>query len=111
AVGEKVKDFERSSRAAQYVNHGLVDDMITVPSALVRWPGSITQIGDNEAMLYTADIGLIAGEPRYRTDRCRNKEETITETGLSHGELATEQGQQRQTGAIVVRQRRMADVR
>ena len=100
----------RGDGVFQHMRHDTVDHRVAAPAFLIGRPAAIADAGDGEAMLDEANRRFVAGEPGDGADGAGREQEAVAEARVPASEMSCQQRQERQTGAIVVGQRGVADM-
>jgi hypothetical protein len=79
------------------MDHGTVDEGVASAAPLICGASCIPYAGNDEAVLYPPDTGLVRGEPGYCTYRTRREEDAIAQARAPPGEFTCQYGQQRET--------------
>src|SRR5262245_57558683 len=92
------------------VDHRPVYLGIAAPALLVSWAAAVSDHGDYESMFDASAVVLVACEPRDGTDCAGRKQEAVAVSRLQLGDSLGEMREQRYAGAVIVSERRVADV-
>ena len=93
------------------MGHGAIDQGIAPAALLVGRAAAVADAGDDEAVLDAAHPMLVAREPGDRADCPRGEQKTVAVARPQRGEALGQKRQQREPRAVVVGERRVADVR
>src|SRR5690606_13958 len=110
AIGGKVEDDGLAVHMSHRVLHRSVDHRVAAATLLVGWSAGISDTGDDEAVANPSDISLVRGQPGDRADRAGGEEEAVAVTRPASRQSLRQKREQRQPRAVVVGERRVANV-
>ena len=100
-----------SGSLREHVRRGAVDRRVTASAALVPQRARVADARDDEPVLDAVERLEVAVEPAERPERPRAPEQPVRVSQLLPGERSGDRPEQHDAGEVVVRERRMADVR
>src|SRR5580704_3167211 len=109
-VGREIENCRRQPQVPKNVDNRPINPRIALPASLISRTATVANHGKNEAVFDAVDLVLIASKPGYRADCAWCKEEVIAITRLYARKPFRKMGKQRQTRAVVVGERGVADM-
>src|ERR1700722_8677021 len=111
AIGRKVLNRRRQSGVTKNVSDGAIDRRITAAGFLISWTTPVADHRDDKSVLYTRALVLVGRQPSDGPDCPGSEHKPITVTRSQSDHSLCEMRQQRQSGAIVICERRVANMR
>ena len=110
AVGREVANGGLRPVVGDQVRHRTVDDRISPPALLVHRAAAVADAAQHEAMIDARNLRLVASEPCDGADGSGREQKAVAEPRLQAADPVREVGKKRQAGAVVVGERRVANV-